>query len=91
MIQRIIFVWEKFTVDFCCNQYEIHMKFQRMNRIIVTDIAILLPSLIMIPVGWWIKTYGLDYIYYVLFGARNDSIEEGRAAITLGLTICNGI
>merc|ERR1711892_1299953 len=41
----------------------------RLYRIIIIDLALLLPSLIMTPVGMWIKKYGLDYIYDIVFAA----------------------
>ena len=39
----------------------------RLYRIILVDLALLLPTLVMAPVGIWIKKYGLDYIYYIVF------------------------
>lgn len=41
----------------------------RLYRIIIIDLALLLPSLVMTPVGIWIKKYGLDYIYYITFSS----------------------
>ena len=41
----------------------------RLYRIIIIDLALLLPSLVMAPVGIWVKKYGLDYIYYITFSS----------------------
>jgi len=41
----------------------------QLKKIIITDSSLMLPSVIMTPVGWWIKKYGFDYIYWVVFGA----------------------
>ena len=43
----------------------------RLYKLIGADVSLLLPSLIITPTGWWIKQYGLDYIYYIVFGSRN--------------------
>ena len=41
----------------------------RLYRIIIIDLALLLPALVMAPVGIWVKKYGLDYIYYITFSS----------------------
>jgi len=41
----------------------------RLYKLIGADVSLLLPSLIITPTGWWIKQYGLDYIYYIVFGS----------------------
>ena len=48
----------------------------RLYKLIGADVSLLLPSLIITPTGWWIKQYGLDYIYYIVFGSRNVFIKN---------------
>ena len=41
----------------------------RLKKILLADSSLMLPSVIMTPVGWWIKRNGFHYIHWILFGA----------------------